>query len=974
MNSIYRSIWNDKTGTFVAVSENAKSAGKKTSSGSSVTGTSAHLGLKTLALSLMVGFGANVYAAPAGGVVVQGGASISNNAGNTTINQSTQNAAINWQSFNIGAGETVQFVQPNSKSVALNRVLGSDPSSILGNLSANGRVILVNPNGVLFAKGAQVNVGGLVASTLNISDSDFMAGNYQFAGTSDKAVLNQGTINADGGHVALLGANVSNDGVISARLGTVALAAGNAITLDVAGDGLLNVTVNQGAVDALVQNGGLIQADGGQVLLTAQSAGSLLPSAVNNTGVIRAQTLVTGEDGSIKLMGDMQNGTVNVGGTLDASAPNGGDGGFVETSAAHVKVADNAIVTTQSAQGKSGTWLIDPTDFNIGGANSDILGTTLEAQLVTNSIVIDTATGINATNPGATPPVTGYTTSTTGADAGNINVNEDVSWKPSSGVPTTLTLNAAHDVNFNANITATGGNLVANAGNDIIVKAGLSTGITATFAAVPSGNITWTAGRDVTVNSQVTATGGDFTVCCGRDIKVNAAVTTTDGDVLLKAGRDIVVAAAMTTTRGDVLLRAGSEPSLAMPGLIGGTVVFTTDIPYTINGQGANTITVDYTPTSYNSPKDYSGNFTGATLTQHMLVFAKGNDKVYDGNRDATLSFRGDPTLGGNVTLVPDTTATALFDTKDVGTDKPIKITYNGYSLGGTNASKFVLWNACGVVAGTGTTFADITAVPLLIKANPDSKTYDGAPYINGNGVVYGAFVGGEGPDVLTGVLDYDGTSQGAVTPGTYAINPLGLTSSNYVITYAPNTLLIRPKLLIGGITAADKLYDANTSATITGHTLDGVVGTDVVSYTGDSATFDTPDVGTGKTVTGTDLSLSGDDADNYTVNSEATTTATINDSTTDGTGDTGSTGDTGGNGGTPPDDTPPVEAPPEVATPVPPTTWVPTVVPAELPPELQDLVPPVVPVVAPPPPVVPVQAPPEVYVAPHRPPKQDRN
>lgn len=284
MNSIYRSIWNDKTGTFVAVSENAKSAGKKTSSGSSVTGvtcTSAHLGLKTLALSLMVGFGANVYAAPAGGVVVQGGASISNNAGNTTINQSTQNAAINWQSFNIGAGETVQFVQPNSKSVALNRVLGSDPSSILGNLSANGRVILVNPNGVLFAKGAQVNVGGLVASTLNISDSDFMAGNYQFAGTSDKAVLNQGTITADGGHVALLGANVSNDGVISARLGTVALAAGNAITLDVAGDGLLNVTVNQGAVDALVQNGGLIQADGGQVLLTAQSAGSLLPSAVN---------------------------------------------------------------------------------------------------------------------------------------------------------------------------------------------------------------------------------------------------------------------------------------------------------------------------------------------------------------------------------------------------------------------------------------------------------------------------------------------------------------------------------------------------------------------------------------------------------------------------------------------------------------------------------------------------------------------
>ena len=151
--------------------------------------------------------------------------------------------------------------------------------------------------------------------------------------------------------MALLGANVSNEGVISARLGTVALAAGNAITLDVAGDGLLNVTVNQGAVNALVQNGGLIQADGGQVLLTAQAAGNLLQSAVNNTGVIQAQT-IENHNGTIKLLGDMQSGTVNVGGTLDASAPNGGNGGFIETSAAHVKLADNAIVTTRAAQGQ----------------------------------------------------------------------------------------------------------------------------------------------------------------------------------------------------------------------------------------------------------------------------------------------------------------------------------------------------------------------------------------------------------------------------------------------------------------------------------------------------------------------------------------------------------------------------------------------------------------------------------------------
>src|SRR5665647_3908448 len=276
MNCTYRSLWNDTTGTFVAVSENAKNVGKKTSSGAGANGGGTHFTLQALAVCVALSFGANVYALPAGGVVAAGAAKISTGAGSTLINQSTQNAAINWQSFNIAAGESVRFNQPSSSSVTLNRVLGSDPSNILGSLAANGKVFLVNPNGILFGQGASVNVGGLVASTLNITDGDFMAGRYQFSGAGGGTILNQGSINADGGYVALLGANVSNDGVISAKLGTVALAAGNAVTLDVAGDGLLNVTVNQGALNALVQNGGLIQADGGQVLLSAQAAGSLL--------------------------------------------------------------------------------------------------------------------------------------------------------------------------------------------------------------------------------------------------------------------------------------------------------------------------------------------------------------------------------------------------------------------------------------------------------------------------------------------------------------------------------------------------------------------------------------------------------------------------------------------------------------------------------------------------------------------------
>ncbi|MBW6521774.1 MAG: filamentous hemagglutinin N-terminal domain-containing protein, partial [Desulfoarculaceae bacterium] len=227
MNRIYRLIWNNRTGTFVAVSENAKSTGKKSSSGATVVAGAARLALTALAIPVLMSLATNAYALPAGGVVSAGDVSITSDGGSMIITQSTPNTAINWQSFSVGQGETVQFVQPDGSSVALNRVLGSDASSILGSLSANGKVFLLNPNGILFGEGAQVSVGGLIASTLGLSDSDFMAGRYQFSGDSNGTVLNQGTITADGGYVALLGANVSNEGIISARLGTVALAAGN---------------------------------------------------------------------------------------------------------------------------------------------------------------------------------------------------------------------------------------------------------------------------------------------------------------------------------------------------------------------------------------------------------------------------------------------------------------------------------------------------------------------------------------------------------------------------------------------------------------------------------------------------------------------------------------------------------------------------------------------------------------------------
>ncbi len=851
MNCTYRSIWNDTTGTFVAASENAKSTGKKTSSGSHSTGLGARFSLQTLALCVALSFGATSYALPTGGVVAAGSASINTGVAGTTINQSTQNAAINWQSFNIAAGESVRFNQPSSSSVTLNQVLGADPSGIFGSLTANGKVFLVNPNGILFGQGASVNVGGLVASTLNIADGDFMAGNYKFTGVGNGTVANQGSINADGGFVALLGANVANNGVISAKLGTVALAAGNAITLDVVGDGLLNVTVNQGAVNALVQNGGLIQADGGQVLLTAQAAGSLLQSAVNNTGVIQAQT-IQNHNGTIRLMGDMQSGTVNVGGKLDASAPNGGDGGFVETSAAHVKVADNAIITTQSAQGKSGNWLIDPVDFTIATVGGDITPAALAIDLASNVTINTAAAGTNtATNLYGTT-----------SGVGDINVNSDVTW----GTATTLTLNAVHNVNFNANITATTGNLVATAGTDVIVNAMPGTGITMTTTG---GNMTWTAGNDIWVKAGVvggiTATGtgpsrANVTWTAGRDINIDSAVTTTDANFTACCGRDINITAAMTTTRGNVLLKAGNEPSAAVPGDIGGTVVFSGAGHYTVTGPSAD-VTLYYTPTSYSSQHDYSSNFTlsngatgptsGAPFTgTAMLVFAKGNDKVYDGNTTATLSLKDTPvpSLGGvgtTVTLDPGIGATATFDTKDVGTGKPI--TYSGYSLGGTDASNFALWTAC---VGPTTTSAAITQAPLVVTALDQTKNYgtlftftDLPSEFTSIGLKNGETIGSAtltstgapatAPVTVPQATGYAIPISNAL-PGTF--NP-----SNYSITYVPGTMIVNPVPLVLTANDATKVYGTTFTPAGTAFTKTGLVNSDTVTSVAETSTGSAP-------------------------------------------------------------------------------------------------------------------------------------
>ena len=383
--------------------------------------------------------------AQTGAVVTSGAADIARTGNVTNINQSTNRASINWQTFNIRPEETVNFNQPGASSVTLNRVIGNERSVLEGALNANGQVFLINSGGILLTKNASVNTGGFLASTLNITDDDFNAGRYIFQSNGKNgAVTNQGAITAkSGGYAALIGGTVSNQGIIRAEKGTVALASGDKIRLNFNGNSLLGVMIDEGTLNALVENKSAIIADGGQVYLTAKAASELYESRVNMDGLIQART-VGDLKGNIEIYAD--GGTANIGGTLDASAPNGGNGGFIETSGDAVKITDSAVITTRSASGKNGEWLIDPDGFTIGMTTNDgdMSATALNANLTNNNITISSTSGKNQ-------------------NTGNININGAVNWSNN-----TLTLNATNNVFINNVMTSTGtAGLTANYGSGI---------------------------------------------------------------------------------------------------------------------------------------------------------------------------------------------------------------------------------------------------------------------------------------------------------------------------------------------------------------------------------------------------------------------------------------------------------------------------------------------------------------------------
>ncbi|MDX1669662.1 MAG: filamentous hemagglutinin N-terminal domain-containing protein, partial [Limnobacter sp.] len=467
------------------------------------------------------------YAGPQGGSVAAGSASVVQSGSTVDVNQHTDRAVIDWSSFDVDANEAVNFSQPSASSVILNRINDVKPSTIAGRITANGQIILVNPNGMVFSDSAVVDVNSLIATSSSVGLTDFMNGELRFAetGNPDAAVVNKGLISAaQAGLVALVSPQVANNGIITARLGKVQLGSADTFTVDLYGDGLVELKLSDEVKDQLLEHSGTISAQGGMILMQAAVGKQMLDSLVKVDGELLAPTvsqqngkiIITGQTievgsaaridvsgthsaGEVLIGGDYQGQgsmqraqTVTVqegatimanataqgdggkvivwaddhttfGGTIQAKATGtGNQGGLVETSGKNtLTIQDSARVTTANAGTQAGEWLLDPQDFRIGGAGADISTSTLQANLAGGNVTILSSNGGTAGD-------------------GNIYVNESFGYNANR-----LTLTAANDVIVGqgassaspvvVNVSGTGA-LTVNTGTTNGADTGIATG------------------------------------------------------------------------------------------------------------------------------------------------------------------------------------------------------------------------------------------------------------------------------------------------------------------------------------------------------------------------------------------------------------------------------------------------------------------------------------------------------------------
>ncbi len=749
------------------------------------------------------------YALPTGEQVKAGNASFVRDGQTLSINQSSAQAIVNWQSFGIAADEAVNLYQPN-QGVALFRVVGSDPSQIFGSLTATGSLFLINPNGILFAPGARVDVGNLVASTLQMSDQDFLAKRYQFNGDSTASVINKGTIRAeDGGYIVLLGNTVENSGSLTANKGSVVMGSAQSAVLDFYGDGLVQVKLSGDALNAVVNNTGNITADGGAIQLATNAR----TSAINVSGVVQANSLVE-RNGVIRLEGGA-NSTVLTSGKLDSRGESTGTkGGYIAVTGERVGLLDGTSIDASGNAG-GGTALIGG-DFQ--GKNANIQNA--DRTYVANGVSI-TADALDSGDGGKVVvwanDITRYygnISAKSGFDAGNggfvevsgknyLGFNGFVDTSSSNGLAGTLLLDPT-------NITiSTGVNSIESSGatifqettptaTSILNTTTLQTALASNNVVVTTASAAASAGTITVANAVTWASGNSLTLTANSTIAINAAITT-------------------GTAASALILNATGNVTQSGAGIIGGAGGLTQIGVGTATLSLANTYTG---ATTIGAGSTLALNAAG-TIAASSGVANAGNFSIAAAKTIDSMTGAGTTALGANTLTIGDASNTSSTYTGVIsGTGGLIKAGAGTLTLGGANTYT----GATNINAGTlqlagGAAIADTSAVTL---ANVAGATLD----LNGTNETIGSLAGGGatggsvtlGSATLTAGGNNTATTYTGVISGTGGLTKTGtgvmtLSGSN---AYTGATTINAGALTLG---AANRIADTSTLTVASGAT-----------------------------------------------------------------------------------------------------------------------------------------------------------
>ncbi|WP_295481267.1 YDG domain-containing protein [uncultured Pseudomonas sp.] len=864
MNHVYRLVWSPAQQALIAVSELTLGPGKKS--------------LRKLSVAVMVMASAATplaHAGPQGGEITAGAGSISQAGTTTTITQGTQNLSVNWQSFNTSSAESVKFVQPSSSAIAVNRISDVNPTQFFGQLDANGKVYLVNPNGIVFGAGSQVNVGGLVASTLDISDRSLSDPARTFSGNGAGSIVNQGTITtAQGGYVAFLGNKVDNQGTINTPGGTAALAAGSEVTLSFTGDKLVNLQVDKSTLQGLASNGGLVQADGGTVLMSAGAKDAVLASVVNNTGIVQARS-VQNINGTIVLGGGADS-TVSNSGTLDASGTQVGQtGGTVKV------LGETVTLAAQSAIDVSG---------DLAGGTALVGGNFLGAGPERNAKAVTVAAGsrikADAISQGKGGKVAVWSDGSTtfngaisaqagrnGGDGGSVETSgKQLSVGTAAAVTTQASKGQAgewlldpqdlriggfspdpYDINYDQISQA-----LAN--NNVTIKTGQSVscaGVGCSAGVSGNGDIILLDG--ISIGSGYWTGSTTLTLSALRNIDFQ-------GSAIIDAGGG----------SGNIVLRADNMATGT------GTVLMGT---YGSVYASSGSVKFYYNPTSYTSPTPYEtlvdpGNnklVNASNFNAYMLVNVVGSaaSKTYDGTTSGVVSGLSVLGSGPSDATVDLSAATASFADKNAGANKAVTI--SGVTLSGPGASKYAL-------NGLDSKTATINKATLtLTGVTANSKTYDGTTAATlsgtatGNGIIAGDAVSVVGSGAGSSFDSKNVGTAKAVTLNGYTLSGASAGNYNLVMPTGLTANVTRANLAVSGVSAQSKTYDGGTGATLSGTAAVSALGSDVVAVSGTgTGTFADKNAGSGKAVTVGGYTLVGTDAGNYNIVQPTGVTATI--------------------------------------------------------------------------------------------------